>query len=110
MGELKLGFCPFCGTDNYERNSTKLEENFFTAKCYCLDCDKEFTEYFGLDEVKFTEDGETQWYNNTLEQEEKDMLREWTEERMDFGVSFSELRKLERIKKVMEGGLNKDGN
>lgn len=71
---IELGKCPYCNSIDYSRYDTNLEEDFFTARCCCNNCDKEFKEYFGLDEVKFEMDDDTIILNNALIKHEKETL------------------------------------
>ncbi len=53
MINKKLGFCPYCESDNYSRENLQLEDDFVRIQCNCNNCGEDFTEYFGLDEIFF---------------------------------------------------------
>ena len=51
MSKIKLGECPYCQSINYSRQETEFTDDWIKVPCECHDCNKEFVEYFGLDEV-----------------------------------------------------------
>lgn len=80
---VKLGECPFCNSTNYERGSLEPIDDFIVTRCECQDCNKEFKEYFGLDEVAFDTKEETGIIlNKTLFQCDKDTIGDWAEQEL----------------------------
>ncbi len=107
--DVKLGECPFCNTDDYSRHTQDWVDDFCCVKCTCNECNRDFTEYFGLDEVKFDKEDENFIYNNSLYGDEKEIIKEWAEEQLEFGSPTEEYKnKLLRIFNVMDGSLNED--
>lgn len=108
INPTKLGECPFCHSVDYTRSVNCFEEDFVRMDCSCDKCDKWFTEYYGLDEIKFDVNGEEFICNKSLSKDEKELIikiiNEWESDEYDNEMC----KKLERIKKVMSGGLNRE--
>lgn len=106
--EVELGKCPYCNSGNYERQGEDWEGDYVKSECYCVDCEKVFTEYFSLDEVLFydDEDDDSIYYNNSLSYEEKKIINELVKKEVGKGKYKEE--NLKRIINIMEGRLNKE--
>lgn len=110
--EIELGKCPFCKSVGYDESLSEIVNDYDTPycvmACYCSKCEKSFTEYFGIDEVKFDDNDSECIYSNSLSEEEKEVIKGLVEEKMK-NLNIEEYRlKLERILKVMSGGLNNE--
>ena len=44
----EIGKCPFCDSDNYNRNMRDISDDFVFFDCICDDCKNEFKESFCL--------------------------------------------------------------
>lgn len=105
---IKLGYCPYCNSENYSRDVDDWNDDYCSINCDCNDCNETFTEYYSLDEVKFDKEGEEFVYDNTLSEEEKllilSLVREYKK-----NVSNRESRlQLNRIIRIMKGRLNRE--
>lgn len=103
--EIELGKCPFCNSINYNRYDTNLEEDFFTAKCECNDCNKEFKEYFGIDEVTFDWYGESITLNNAFIKDERETLIKALNLLVE---KEGDVKDYIRIFNILNGGLNEE--
>lgn len=86
--KVELGLCPHCQSYNYERSSPDYNDDYVIMECYCNDCQNTFTEYFSLDEVKFTDtdtDGnETEiFYTESLNKDDKETIFGWAEQELE---------------------------
>lgn len=116
--EIKLGYCPHCNSDNYdvvETNYYNEGKPYVCADCRCNNCPNIFTEYYGIDEVKFDKEDEEQIYTNSLSDEDKtfiaDLLEIKKEELIKIAFKSNQKKtkdKIERIIKIMRGGLIKE--
>lgn len=103
--KVELGKCPHCNSINYSRYDTDLNEDFFTARCECNDCGKEFKEYFGLDEVKFDKDGKEIILNKAFIKHERETLIEALNLLID---TEGDTKDYIRIFNILNGGLNEE--
>lgn len=103
--EVKLGKCPYCNSINYSREDTNLEEDFFRVRCSCNDCDKEFTEFFRLDEVKFDLDDDSVILNNVFSEKEKETLIKALNLLIE---KEGDVKDYTRIFNILNGGLNEE--
>lgn len=71
---ISLGECPYCNSVNYTRVDNEWVDDFVNVSCNCNDCNKDFTEYFQLDEVKFDCKEDDICLGNTLGYSEKEIL------------------------------------
>jgi len=46
--QIRVGKCPFCDTDQYERQDLNPDGDMIFIKCECLKCKKNFSEKFSL--------------------------------------------------------------
>jgi len=103
--EVELGKCPYCLSENYSREGIELVEDNVRADCFCGDCEKDFTEWFGLDELRFkNEDSENVCFVNYLYNDEKEIIKKalefWEQEEE---LRLSEREDCSRIKELMNG-------
>ena len=115
LGEgIKLGECPYCHSTDYSRNDQNWDDNFCSVHCTCNKCEKDFKEYFSIDEIGFDTKEETGIVlNNALFQCDKDMILKWAEKELKIpkGVFLnaehydSHRIPLNRIITIMKGGL-----
>ena len=112
--KVKLGQCPHCNSTNYGRGSLEPTDDFIKSSCTCNDCNKDFIEYFGLDEVGFDTKEETGIIlNKAMFQCDKDTVADWAELELEMkGEQFSNKDhhddykfRVNRILTIMKGGL-----
>lgn len=106
--KIELSKCPYCQGDNYERNTDDYQEDYVIMACYCNECEKSFTEYFSLDEVKFddpnNEEDDVFYTNNLSEQDKKTVIKA-----INLLIAKeNDVNDYSRIINVMNGGCNKE--
>ena len=72
--EVELGRCPYCLSENYSRDGLELVEDNVRTYCSCENCEKEFIEWFGLDEIYSKLQDEEFSYTTTLNRDEKEII------------------------------------
>lgn len=103
--KVELGKCPYCNSTEYIRNTRGTEGDYVSMDCFCSDCDRWFVEYFGLDEVKFDNDGEEFILNNALTEDEKETLIKSLNLLVE---TEGDIKDYTRIYNVLNGGLNEE--
>lgn len=103
---IQLGKCPYCKGEDYESSYSEMVADYdipyVVFDCNCNKCDKIFTEYFSLDEVKFDSDNDDEeniYATSTLGKEEKEtltkalnLLVETEEDQKDYSQIFDKLK------------------
>lgn len=113
--KVKLGYCPYCNSDDYTRDSPELDMDFVRVECTCNHCDKDFIEYFGLDEV-YTKGDKEFSYTKNLSDDDMQTIKGWAEAELEMKpeqfVNLDHykdyIRRVKRIIKVMNGEAYKE--
>lgn len=108
MSNWKLGECPFCHSKGYDVVETNYYDEgkpYVCAECMCNDCEEGFVEYYGLDEIKFEENGEEFIFNNCLSDRDKEVLLKAMELLIEKEQDTNDYSK---IINILKGGLNRE--
>jgi len=76
----KLGICPYCSNEGVDRDYSEHVEGVYdnapyvVFNCSCESCNKNFSEYYSLDEVKEEDNDEERYHTTTISKPNKEIL------------------------------------